>query len=135
MSALNLNEVLLCGRLTADIELKQTESGRSVCGFNIAINRPKAKDSTEQAADFPSCVAWDKTAEFIAKYFKKGDSLYIRGKLRTRTYKDKATGRTVYVTEIVADEARFVDNKGSEPPKYAEPAQFEEIKDDGDLPF
>lgn len=131
MSALNLNEVLLCGRITADIELKQTESGRSVTTFNLAINRPRGANST--AADFPSIVAWDKTAEFISQYFKKGDSLYIRGKLRTRNYKDKATGRTVYVTEIVADEARFVDNKAA--PTYEEPPQLETLNDGEDLPF
>lgn len=131
MSALNLNEVLLCGRLTADVELKQTESGRSVITFNLAINRPRGTNSTAQAADFPSCVAWDKTAEFIAQYFKKGDSLYIRAKVRTRNYKDKATGRTVYVTEFVADEARFVDNKTT----HEEPPQFETINDSDDLPF
>lgn len=132
MSVLNLNEVLFCGRLTADIELKQTEGGRSVAKFNIAINRPRSKDSTEQAADFPSCVAWDKTAEFIAKYFKKGDSLYIRAKVRTRNYKDRE-GRTVYVTEFIANEAQFVDNKATA--AAPEPAQFEDINDDGDLPF
>lgn len=128
MSALNLNEVIFCGRLTADIELKQTTSGRSVINFNLAINRPRPKDGTEQAADFPSCVAWDKTAEFIARYFKKGDSIYINAKVRTRNYKDR-DGRAVYVTEFVVDEAQFVDNKSSEPP------QFVEIGKDEDLPF
>lgn len=133
MSALNLNEVILCGRLTADVELKSTQSGRNVCSFNLAINRPRTANSTERAADFPSCVAWDKTAEFIAKYFKKGDSLYIRAKLRTRNYKDRE-GRTVYVTEFVAYEAQFVDNKNGDAPKLADAPQFETI-DDENLPF
>lgn len=130
MSALNLNEVIFCGRLTADIELKATESGRSVISFTLAINRPRGANSTEQAADFPSCVAWDKTAEFIAKYFKKGDSLYIRANVRTRNYKDRE-GRTVYVTEFVANDARFVDNKATA--AAAAPASYE--ADDEQLPF
>lgn len=135
MSALNLNEVTLCGRLTADVELKQATNGASVVFFTLAVNRPRGKDSTENKADFFDCVAWEKTAEFIAKYFHKGESLYIKGALRPRQYKT-STGLAVRAIEVNVNEARFVDNKGSEPPKYAEPpAQFEEIKDGDDLPF
>ncbi len=133
MSALNLNKVMLCGRLTAAAELKATQSGRSVVSFTLAVNRPRAKD-TEQTADFLSCVAWDKTAEFISRYFGKGDSLYICGKLRTRNFKDKE-GRTVYVTEVLIDEAQFVDNKPASGAPYSEKPQFEEIDNDGHLPF
>jgi single-strand DNA-binding protein len=112
MAALTLNEVILCGRLTADVELKSTGSGKSVAAFSLALNRPKANDGTEQKADFPPCVAWDKTAEFISKYFRKGDSICINGELRTRSYKDNS-GRTVFVMEVYANKARFVDNKAT----------------------
>ena len=145
MSALNWNRTELCGRLTADVELKQTQSGLSVVTFTIAVNRPRAKDSTEQKADFISCVAWDKRAEFIAKYFGKGDSIFISGKLQTRNYKAR-DGHTVYITEVVIDEAQFVDSKAAAAPTEREnpvkavlgggAADFEEISpDDQDLPF
>lgn len=136
MAALTLNEVILCGRLTADVELKSTGSGKSVATFSIALNRPKTNGSTEQQADFPSCVAWDKTAEFISTYFRKGDSLYIRGKLRTRSYKDK-DGKTVFVTEIYADEARFVDSKAATAQTTHGAPSFDEYEVSGgdDLPF
>ena len=145
MSALNWNRTELCGRLTADVELKQTQSGLSVVTFTIAVNRPRAKDSTEQKADFISCVAWDKRAEFIAKYFGKGDSIFILGKLQTRNYKAR-DGHTVYITEVVIDEAQFVDSKATADPAEREnpvkavlggdTANFEEISpEDEQLPF
>lgn len=145
MSALNWNKTELCGRLTADAELKQTQSGLSVVTFTLAVNRPRAKDSTEQKADFISCVAWDKRAEFIAKYFGKGDSIFISGKLQTRNYKAR-DGHTVYITEVVIDEAQFVDSKpAAEPAEKENPvkailggntANFEELDpSDQDLPF
>lgn len=132
MGALNLNKVTLCGRLTADVELKATPSGRSVISFNIAVNRPRGKDNAEQKADFLNCVAWDKTAEFISKYFHKGESLYIEGALRTRNYKDK-DGRTVYVTEVYISDVRFVDSKSTATMPEGAP-HFEEFNDDN-LPF
>ena len=135
MSALNLNKVIFCGRLTADVELKATPSGQSVVTFTLAINRPRPKDGAEQKADFLSCVAWEKKAEFISKYFKKGDSIYLEGEARTRNYKNQE-GRTVYVTEFLVNEARFVDNKSTTdaPAAITEP-HFEEIGKDEDLPF
>lgn len=135
MSALNLNKVIFCGRLTADVELKATTSGQNVVTFNLAINRPRAKDSTEQKADFLSCVAWDKKAEFISKYFRKGDSIYLEGEARTRNYKNQE-GRTVYVTEFLVNEARFVDSKGAAAEPSIPPA-IDVITPSGDedLPF
>ena len=134
MSALNLNKVTLCGRLTADVELKQTTNGKSVVFFALAVNRPRGKDSTEQKADFLECIAWDKTAEFISKYFHKGESIYIEGALRARQYKT-SVGMGVRAIEVNVTEARFVDNKSSEPSRYEEPPQFEEIGDNENLPF
>lgn len=140
MSALYLNKVMLCGRLTADVELKTTaQSGQSVTTFTLAVNRPKAKDAAEQNADFIRCVAWEKRAEFIARYFKKGDSLFVCGEIRKRKYIDRE-GRSTSVTEIVVDEAKFVDSKSTtdaQPaPAYGSAApQFETIDPDADLPF
>lgn len=132
MANLNLNKVVLCGRLTADVELKQTTSGISVCSFTIAVNRKTAKDQ-EPKTDFINCQAWRQTAEFISRYFKKGSSICITGSIQTRSWKDN-NGNTRYATDVVADEAMFVDSKSDG--GNAQPApQFEELKTDDDLPF
>lgn len=136
MSALNFNRVIQCGRLAADVELRMTQGGQSVVSFPLAVNRQRAKDGTEQKADFFQCVAWDKTAEFIERHFHKGDALFIVGKLQTRSYKSKE-GHTVYVTEIVINEALFVDSKSdaaAQPMSGALP-QFEPLSTDDQLPF
>ena len=109
MSNLNLNKVVLGGRLTADAELKQTPSGTAVCKFSLAINRKYSKEG-EQSTDFINCRAWRGTAEFIAKYFRKGSAICVFGSLQTRNWKDK-DGNSRSVTEVVVDEAMFVDGK------------------------
>lgn len=109
MASLNLNKVILCGRLTADVEMRQAPSGVSVCSFSLAVNRKLSKEG-EQQTDFISCQAWRNTAEFISKYFKKGSSLCIVGSIQTRSWKDN-NGNNRYATEVVVDEAMFVDSK------------------------
>lgn len=142
MANLNLNKVILCGRLTADVELKNTPNGVAVCSFNLAVNRKYQKEG-EQTADFISCVAWRQRAEFIAKYFKKGSSLCITGELQTRQYTDKNSVKH-YATEVMVEDAFFVDGKGegskapaeAAAPEYTAAAEeFMVIKDEDDLPF
>ncbi|MBO4264658.1 MAG: single-stranded DNA-binding protein [Clostridia bacterium] len=146
MASLNLNKVVLAGRITADPELKTTQNGISVTTFSLAVNRRYSKDR-EQQADFISIVAWRNTAEFITKYFKKGSAICITGSIQTRTWTDNQ-GNKRYATEVVADEAMFVDSKSDSAPSqaYAEPEpafssnpetapKFEEISGDDDLPF
>ena len=137
MASLNLNKVVLCGRLTSDVELKQTQSGISVCSFTLAVNRRFAKEG-EQSADFITCQAWRQTAEFISRYFKKGSALCITGSIQTRSWKDQQ-GNSRYATEVVADEAMFVDSKGESAydPQYQAPIQpnFETLNTDESLPF
>lgn len=152
MSNLNLNKVVLAGRLTADVELKQTPSGVSVCSFSIAVNRRHQAEGQQQA-DFINCTAWRSTAEFISKYFCKGSSICIVGSIQTRSWKDN-NGNNRYATEVVADEAMFVDSKneaqgskasaptnslpqGYIPQSYIRPEQnsFEQASYDDDLPF
>jgi single-strand DNA-binding protein len=145
MSNLNLNKVVLCGRLTADVELKNSPTGVSVCSFSLAVNRRRSKDN-EQQADFINCVAWRQTAEFISKYFKKGSSICVTGSIQTRTWNDN-TGAKRYATEVVVDEAMFVDSRSDNasasyvPEAYGSPSfsndvpNFEEVKTDCDLPF
>ena len=154
MSSLNLNKVILCGRLTADPELKQTTSGIAVVSFSLAVNRrfqSKTADGAQaQQADFINVVAWRQTAEFISRYFRKGSALCITGSIQTSSWTDQQ-GQKRYATEVVADDAMFVDSKNEggavggtytdtyNAPSYSSsPAQapkFEELKTDDDLPF
>ena len=146
MANLNLNKVVLAGRLTADVELKQTTSGVSVCSFNLAVNRKPIKDKPQET-DFIKCVAWRQTAEFIARYFKKGSSLCVVGNIQTRKWTDQ-DGKERFSTEVIVDEAMFVDSKSDGQASAAdtyipyaykpteEAPKFEEINtDDAMLPF
>lgn len=144
MAALNLNKVILVGRLTVDPEPKTTQRGVSVTSFTVAVNRPRIKDK-EQETDFISCVAWRQTAEFVSKFFSKGSSICVIGSIGTRHYVPDS-GEKRYVTEVVADEVKFVDSRSESgvqntapaayvPEAYTNNASFEEVKDDGDLPF
>lgn len=142
MANFNINKSVLGGRLTADVELKTTPSGVSVCSFTLAVNRKYSKEG-EQATDFINCVAWRSTAEFISKYFKKGSSLCVTGSIQTRSWTDNY-GNKKFATELVADEAYFVDSKSESNAAtgadvgYSAPSEpkFEEISnDDDDLPF
>ena len=135
--------------MTSDIELKQTPSGVATCSFSVAVNRPYQKDS-ERQADFINCVAWRGTAEFISKYFSKGSSIFVVGRIQTRTWTDSNSNKR-YATEVIVDEANFVDGKGENtssdsvnggqantymPEAYApSQANFEVIDGDEDLPF
>ena len=150
MSCLNLNKVVLAGRLTADPELKQTQSGISVTSFSLAVNRRYAKDQQQQT-DFITVNAWRQTAEFITRYFKKGSAICIVGAIQTRSWQDQQ-GQKRYATEVVADELSFVESKaaseggasaGYTPDAYGNPGykstnapEFEEVSgDDDSLPF
>ncbi|SDA24193.1 single-strand DNA-binding protein [Ruminococcus sp. YE71] len=101
-----LNKVILSGRITQDLELRQTNGGNAVLQFTLAVQRNFAKQGEERQTDFITCVAWGKTAEFISRFFRKGKSIAIVGNLRSRTYDDK-NGTKHYVTEVFVDEAQF----------------------------
>lgn len=147
MANLNLNKVILGGRLTADVELKQTPSGVSVAQFSLAVNR-KYQVEGQQQTDFINCVAWRQTAEFISKYFRKGSSLCVVGQVQTRSWTDQNNQKR-YATEVIVDEALFVDSKNeaqqtgtatadqTPAPTFKAPevANFEPLAQDDDLPF
>ena len=124
MSNFNLNKVILGGRITADVELKQTPSGVPVATFSIAVNRKPGKDGQTQA-DFFNVTAWRNTAEFIGKYFSKGSSICILGSLKTRSWKDN-DGKMRYATDIEVNEVNFVDSKGEDTThnQNASPSEF-----------
>ena len=101
-----LNRVILMGRITQDLELKQTQNGTAVLSFNLAVDRNYTPKGEEKQTDFISCVAWRKTAEFISKYFAKGRMIAIEGNIQTRTYDDK-NGVKHYVTEVIVENVSF----------------------------
>lgn len=106
-----INRVVLVGRITRDPLLRKTQSGTSVVSFTIACNR--RVPSQGQDADFINCVAWNRTADFMAQYVKKGALLGVDGRIQTRNYDDK-DGKRVYVTEVVADSVQFLESKKSD---------------------
>ena len=153
MSNLNLNKVVLAGRLTSDPELKQTTNGISVVSFSIAINRRRARSEQgdAQQTDFINLVAWRQTAEFSSKYFRKGSAICVTGSIQTRSWTDQQ-GQKRYATEVIVDEAMFVDSRGESgdgssyttdaygsAPSYSSnmgsAPNFEEHNTDDDLPF
>lgn len=142
-----LNVVVLTGRLTADPELKTTGSGISVCSFSIAVDR-RYKSGEERQADFINIVTWRSSAEFVSKYFKKGQMIAIEGSIQTRKYVDR-DGKNRTAFEVVANNVQFADfgkregndydNSAAAPaPSFsnANAGDFAEISDmDDDLPF
>lgn len=155
MASLNLNKVVLAGHLTATPELRQTPNGVSVTSFSVAVNRrfSKSSDGNQNAGasnvDFINCVAWRNTADFITRYFKKGSAICISGSIQTRSWTDQQ-GAKRYSTEVLADEAYFVDSNGQgggfvnqdsyeSAPQFssapAAEAQFEDMSSEDDLPF
>ena len=155
MANFNFNKVILGGRITADPELRQTNNGTPVTSFTVAVNRRPSKDESQQTADFINCVAWRNTAEFVTRYFRKGSCICVVGSIQTRTWTDQQ-GQKRYATEVVVDEANFVDSKsdngaarqGSAPytpetfgaaPSFSNDPdstpKFEEMSNDDDLPF
>lgn len=128
-----MNDCIFTGRLTAKPELKATSNGVPVCSFSLAIKRPRRKDVT----DFINFVAWRHTAEFICKYFGKGDMLACKGALTARKYQD-GEGKNRIAFEVEVEAAEFCGGKSTgnttEAPTEDQP-QYEEIADDDTLPF
>ena len=149
MSNLNFNKIIIGGRLTDTPVLKTTPSGVTVTSFTVAVNRRfGGKNGEESQADFFTVTAWRQTAEFITRYFRKASSICIVGSLRNRSWTDR-DGQKRFATEIVADEAYFVDAKDESPvnvntsdtqpayipEQYTHGAPTLEETDDEELPF
>ena len=133
-----MNTVILIGRLTKDPELKTTQSGLSLCRFTVAVDR-YSKDG-EDKTDFINCVAWRNTADFIDKYFSKGQRIALTGSIQTGSY--EKDGRTVYTTDVLVDKAEFCESKKNSDSAPAttrarKPKEMEDIAPDisEDLPF
>lgn len=130
-----VNIVALMGRLTADPELRTTPSNVPVTTFTLAVDRSYAKQGEARQTDFITIVAWRHTAEFVSKYFRKGQLVAVDGSIQTRRYTDKdGNKRTAF--EVVAANAHFVEARKSQENHYQPDVdEFEEIEDDSDLPF
>lgn len=141
-----MNIIALVGRLTADPELKHTQSGIAVSRFTIAVDRAYTKQGEEKQADFINIVAWRNSAEFLCKYFSKGQRIGIQGSVRTGSYMDN-NGIKRYTFEVYADRLEFVERKDREQDtatsessntpdeKQTEQPDFEDVPHDEDLPF
>lgn len=146
-----LNIVAIMGRLGIDPELRQTTTGKNVCSFSIACDRGRKDTNGQSVADWFYVTAWDKTAEFVCRYFQKGSLIAVDGRLQTRQYQDK-NGQVRTATEIVAQNVNFAGSKESTRPAAENPEQrpaaasqhaqaepdadYAPISDDdGDLPF
>lgn len=139
-----MNKVVLLGRMAKDPELRSTQSEKAVAAFTVACDRRFAKGE----ADFINCIAWNKTAEFVNQYFKKGDRISLCGRIQVRSWEDG--GQKRYATEVVADEVEFAQSKSdgmqspTPQPQIETTGNFSNIPamiddfvpiDDSDLPF
>lgn len=141
-----MNNVSLIGRLTADPELKHTQSGTAFTRFSIAVDRNFVKQGEEKQADFINIVAWQQRAEFICRYFSKGNRIAITGQIRTGSYTDK-DGNKRYTFEVQADNVEFCESKNGGSNASAKPdddnsgnngnnsEEFIDMPNDEDLPF
>lgn len=138
-----LNVVALMGRLVADPQLRQTTTGKNVASFRVAVDRGRKDANGQNQADFFDIVAWDKSAEFICRYFQKGSMIAVEGRLQSRNYQDN-NGSNRTAIEVVASNVSFAGNKPAQSQNVANRAasapvaasnEYTPIEDDGDLPF
>ena len=123
-----MNSVSLMGRLTKQPEIKITPTGKSVLSFTVAVNRG------QEEVDFINCVAWEKTAEFIVRFFNKGDMVALTGSLRTRNYEDKNKQQRTIV-EVLVERAFFTGGKSEKTPQKETQKERIDVEFDDELPF
>lgn len=132
-----MNKVILIGRLTKDVDFRKGDNDKVSARFNLAVNRRFKNANGDTEADFPSCVAFGKTAEFINNYFKKGSGIAITGRIQTGSY--EKDGAKVYTTDVFVDEAEFVESKGNGGSDNAKAdtkaPETPASEEDDDLPF
>lgn len=117
-----MNKVILIGRLTKDLELKKTTSGKSFVNFSVAVDRPFNNAQGQREADFINCIAWNKTAENMSSFVGKGSLIAVDGRIQTRNYENNE-GKRVYVTEVVAEFVQFLGSKSGSTTTQAKPVQ------------
>ena len=128
-----MNKVILMGRLTRDPEVRYTQTNNTVvASFSLAVNRRFVRQGEERQADFINIVSWNKTAEFVSKYFSKGQQVGVIGRIQTRNYDDEQ-GVKHYITEVIAEEVYFAGEKKEK--AQNDPTDDFEITNSDDLPF
>lgn len=141
---MSLNKSIIIGRLTKDVEIRTTQSDKSVASFTLASNR-NYTNGDHPEADFIDCVAWEQKAEFIQKYFSKGSEMCVVGRLQTRNY-ENSDGVKRKITEIIVEEVNFVGKKSDNPSNSETSTRsntkqqnqtegFNDTLDDDELPF
>lgn len=133
-----MNKISLIGRLGRDPEVKQTTNGKAVATFTLAVDRRFKNASGQKEADWVNIVAWDKSAELIGQYVKKGDQIGVVGRLQIRNY-DGTDGQKRYVTEVICEEFDFISNQGQKQENFApkvtiEETNFNDVSED-EIPF
>ena len=131
-----LNKINLQGRLTRDVEVRNTPNQTAVSQFTLAVDRNIKNKEGKYESDFINCLAWDKQATFIAQHFHKGDQMIVSGRLQTRSY--EKDGSKVYVTEVVTEDVYFCGSPRKQEQEKKEeitPSQLFEDTDDDSLPF
>ena len=124
-----LNKVIMMGRLCDDPEFRQTQSQIPVCRFRVAVNRPKAKDGQEKT-DFINCVAWRSSAEFVSRYFSKGNMIVIEGRMQNNDYTD-GNGVKHYSYEVLCDNVTFGESKKAQDGAAAPQQQYQQQPQQG----
>lgn len=114
-----INRVVLVGRITADPEVRKTQSGLSVCTFTVAMNRRFDKEKS----DFVRCTAWRQTADFLGQYVSKGALIGVEGSLQSGSYEDRETGKKISTLEVSADSVQILESRGA---RQASPSNFNE---------
>ncbi|MCW6678187.1 single-stranded DNA-binding protein [Anaerococcus sp. NML200574] len=153
-----MNKAIIIGRLTKDPELRYTQTNQAICSFTLALDRKMSRDKREEAeasnrqtADFPRIIVWGKMGENASRYLFKGSQCAVEGRIQTGSYQDRETGKTVYTTDIVAESVEYLSNSTQEGSKSNSGVNtyqgnknqsedffeddFEEIQDDGRIPF
>lgn len=129
-----LNSITLMGRLTRDPELRYTQQNTPVASFALAVDRDYQSGGNERQPDFIDCVAWKSTAEFVCKYFQKGQQSVVKGRLQTRKWEDK-NGNSRVAYEVIVDNIYFCGDKKKDTSGGAVTAIVDIEDDDGELPF
>ncbi len=153
-----MNKAVLIGRLTKDPELRYTQAGQAVTQFTLAVDKNLSREKRQEmeaqgrpTADFPRVVVWGQMAENLARYCGKGSQIAVVGRIETGSYQDKETGKTIYTTDIVAENVEFLSKSTQDESKVSRGTNtyqnnsdgsdgffeddFSEIEDDGRLPF
>lgn len=140
---MSLNLIVITGRMTKDPELRMTQSQKDVASFTLAVDRDYQQQGEPRETDFIPCVAWGKTAEFVSKYFSKGSMAQVYGRLQLRKWTDR-DGNKRETAEVVAERVYFGEKRQTKIEDAPRPAEapvnvsaggFEELPNDGELPF